>query len=187
MRKEQRYTEAQKRFLKLDQSTMTEEEKEAMRKLLLPRKSYLPESDVQGHELAKEMLGPQRYETFYALARQIEAIFGAKGRWMRGDELWGLYYGIRRKDRTLCRVGISLDIFNLVIVFGRAECEKFERERDTYPRDEIQWTFDIARHETNGKYMMFDTSSPLTRLHLFRLLSYKMKPQCPFSAKDFEN
>lgn len=186
MRKEQRYTEAQKRFLKLDQSIMTEEEKDALRKLLLPRKRYLPESDAQGHELAADMLGREKYEEFLALVKKIKYVFGAEGCWMRGDDLWELYYAIRMKDKTLCRIGISLDIFNLVLVFGRAECKKFELERDTYPRDEIQWTYDIARTEPKGKYMMFDTSSPITRRHLFRLLSYKMNPRRAVIKEDPE-
>ena len=178
MRKERRYTEGQKNLLAFRQSDLNAEERELLRRVLLPRTKYLPQTDAEGRELAKQMLLNEKYEALFALAEKIRERYGPlECRWARGDRLWDLYYSLRKGGTALCRFGICLDVFNLVLSFGRGECERFERERDTFPRDSIQWTCDMAVAENGRKNLMFDPTVPGILPQLFRLLDYKAKPR----------
>ena len=54
--------------------------------------------------------------------------------------------------------------------------ERFEEERDSFPRGAVQWTYDMAVTEHGRKNLMFDPCEPGIRPYLFRLLDYKRNP-----------
>lgn len=177
MRNERRYTEGQKILLKFDRAKLNDEERELLRRVLLPRTRYLPQTDEEGRELALQMLKEEKFCALFALLGEIRARYGELDcRWTRGDALWELYYSVKKGGEVLCRFGLCLDTFNLIISFGEEECARFERERDSFPRGAIQWTYDMAVAERGRKNLMFDTSDAKIFPYLFRLLAYKKKP-----------
>lgn len=179
MRNEQRYTAGQKVLLSsVKWDKLSAEEKDLLRRCLLPRTKYLPRSDEEGREIALQMLDTEKYDAMFRLVEDICAQFGELTcGWARGDEIWELYYSLRRKSSLLCRIGLALNVFYLVIPLNHAECERFEAERDKFPRMEIQWNYDMAPLRNGQKYAMFDVSDPAVLPYLFRLLSYKQKPK----------
>ena len=182
MRNERRYTEGQKILLKFDQEKLNDDERELLRRVLLPRTKYLPQTAEEGEALALQMLRREKYERMLSLIGKIEACYGrTECRWTRGDHLWDLYYSVRSGKDVLCRFGICLDVFNIILSFGQRECEQFERERDTFPRGMIQWTYDMAVFSNGRKNLMFDTADERILPYIFRLLAYKKKPNIPFS------
>lgn len=177
MRYERRYTEGQKALLSIDQSKLNEEEKDLLRRVLLPRTRYLPQSDKEGRELALQMLQQEKYDAMFALVDALKERYGAlECSWARGDRVWDLYYSVRKNGQVLCRFGICLNLFNLILSFGRAECEQFEKERDSFPRDMVQWTYDMSEAVNGRKHLMFDPAVPNILPQLFRLLSMKSEP-----------
>lgn len=178
MRKEQRYTAGQQNLLaRAKWKDLSVEEKDLLRWCLLPRKKYLPQSDDEGREIALQMLDTEKYDAMFRLVEDIRAQFGELTcGWVRGDEVWDLYYSLKRKGSLLCRIGLALDAFNLVVPLNKAERERFETERSTFPRMEVQWNYDMAAVRNGQKYVMFDVSDPAVFPWLFRLLSYKQKP-----------
>ena len=177
MRRERRYTEGQKQLLSIDQSALSDSERDLLRRVLLPRTKYLPQSDEEGRELAKQMLGETGYNALFAMAEEIRKRYGEiECGWTRGNGLWDLYYTVKKDGDALCRFGLRFNMFNLVISFGREECELFERERDIFPRDAVQWIFDTSAIERGRKILMFDITDPRIHPYLFRLLAYKKKP-----------
>ena len=62
----ERYTEAQKNLLKIDMKDLTEAEKKVLRRALLPRKRYVPQTEEEGFSLARDMLGDEMYASFFA-------------------------------------------------------------------------------------------------------------------------
>ena len=177
MRKERRYTEGQQKLLKFDPATLEEKERELLRRVLLPRTKYLPQTDQEGRELAMQMLKKEKYDELFAMVGELCERYGElECRWTRGNRLWDLFYTVKKGGEVLCRFGLSLNVFHMIISFGREECERFERERDSFPRDAIQWTFDMAEVENGRKNLMFDISVSNIRRHIFQLLAYKRRP-----------
>lgn len=174
MRYERRYTEGQKALLAIDQSKLGAEERELLRRVLLPRTKYLPQSDEEGRELALQMLQQKKYDAMFTLVDEIRSRYGAlECRWTRGDRLWDLFYSLRKNGKVLCRFGICLNLFNMILSFGRAECERFEKDRDSFPRDTIQWTFDMSATVNGRKCLMYDPTVPGIQPQLFRLLAIR--------------
>ena len=175
MRKERRYTEGQENLLhKIGHTELDEQEQELLRRVLLPRKKYLPQSDAEGREIALQMLKEEKYNLLFSFIGELRARYGELDcRWTRGDRAWDLFYSVRSGGKVLCRFGLSFDTFDLIICFGKKECERFEKEREFYPRDLVQWPYDMAPMEQGRKNISFDISDPAIYSYLFRLLSYK--------------
>ena len=177
MRKERRYTEGQKHLLALDRSVLDDAERELLRRVLLPRTKYLPQSDEEGRELALQMLKEEKFAAMMASADEIDARYGGVVcSWTRGSGMWALCYSVKKDGDLLCRFGMRLDLFNLIISFGRKECARFEQERDSYPSDPVQWIFDRSATERGRKELMLDVTDEKTKPYLFRLLAYKKQP-----------
>ena len=98
MRNEQRYTAGQKVLLSsVKWDKLSAEEKDLLRRCLLPRTKYLPRSDEEGREIALQMLDTEKYDAMFRLVEDICAQFGELTcGWARGDEIWELYYSLRR-------------------------------------------------------------------------------------------
>ena len=71
----ERYTTAQKNLLKIRIEDLSEAEKKVLRRALLPRKRYIPETEQEGFELARDMLDEEKYANFYALVGEIRSAY----------------------------------------------------------------------------------------------------------------
>lgn len=173
----ERYTEAQKKFIALrDKGKLSEEEQRQVRVLLLPRGNFLPETEEECFSLAKEYLGEELYIVFHDFLQEVARAYDYSAEWSRGDRDASLYCRLKRGTKTLCALGILLDHFDIVFYLGKSECERFERERDLFPRGGVQWSYDIAPVTHIGKAVRLDGSDLSLRPFVFRLMSYKKSP-----------
>lgn len=171
----ERYTEEQKLLLKIDPKTYTPEEEYIMRRSLIPRKQYAPESDEEGKLLAKQILGEEEYARFLRVCEDICSRYGAKGEWSAGDSRWKLFYRFHVKSKALCSIGMVLDLFELRFGFGKKEMDRFEKERNTFSRAGIQWTYDTVLEKNGRKILSFDLRDASTYEEVFRLLDFRVK------------
>ena len=88
MSNSERYTEAQKNLLKIDRSDLTDAENKVLRRALLPRKRYVPETDQEGFEIARDMLGDDLYANFSALVGEIRSAYHCTTRWAGANRWW---------------------------------------------------------------------------------------------------
>ena len=100
--KNERYTEAQKRLLKGAPKDLSGEERDFLRRMLLPRKRYLPQSEEEGCSLVRDIVGEQKLGCFCRVREEISARYGAEGRWGAGDSRWRLFYRFSRGGRPFC-------------------------------------------------------------------------------------
>lgn len=75
-RKERRYTEGQKRLLAFDPQDLDDDERELLRRVLLPRTKYLPQTDEEGKELALQMLKEEKFGKMLAFIEAIRSRYG---------------------------------------------------------------------------------------------------------------
>ncbi len=173
--KNERYTPEQKRLLKIDPKTYTEEEREAMRVVLLPRKRYLPQSDEDGMEIVSLALGTQEKIALFCRCREdILSRYACEGRWSAGDKSAVLYYRFYLKGKALCALRVRIDHFDLTFSFGKKEMQAFEQCRSTFPRESIQYGYDA----TGGKEERRLLAYPMDRSYedVFRMLALRCPP-----------
>ena len=91
MRNERRYTEGQKLLLKFDREKLNDDERELLRRVLLPRTKYLPQTAEEGEALALQMLRREKYERMLSLIGKIVPV--------RLEEYKGFYYLGERAEK----------------------------------------------------------------------------------------
>jgi hypothetical protein len=111
-------------------------------------------------------------------------------RFMRGkyhlDEVPGKYYGtdclkFRQGRKTIVSINLHEDHYDFQIIFGKAEREKFEAQRDEFPQ-EILDIYDRAHTYHDGKWMLFRVDSAEAFEPVKKLILIKKKPnRKPFS------
>lgn len=92
------------------------------------------------------------------------------------DELWdGNELKFRRSGKTLVTLYIKEGFFTVLVIFGKAEREKFEAQRDTFPQP-VQALYQNSRTFHDGKWMFLDTADDSLVPDLMRMLAIKRRP-----------
>lgn len=81
----------------------------------------------------------------------------------------------RRGGKTVLTIYIRDDSFDFLVIFGKAEREKFDLERDTFPR-EIRDIYDNSKTYHDGKWMWIPVVDLATLEAVKRLIMIKKKP-----------
>jgi len=105
-------------------------------------------------------------------------------RFMRGhymlDELPGKYYEIdclkfRQGKKTILSVNIHPNRYDFQVIFGKAEREKFDARRDSFPQA-IQALYDAAHTYHDGKWMLIPVADMETLAAVKALVLIKKNP-----------
>jgi hypothetical protein len=105
-------------------------------------------------------------------------------RFLRGkyvlDEIPGKYYEIdclkfRQNKKTILSINIHEDHYDFQVIFGKAEQEKFEAQRDEFPQ-EIQDLYDKERTLHDGKWLLIRVDNLETLETVKKLILIKKKP-----------
>ena len=98
------------------------------------------------------------------------------------DILWGTggKYGVyeckyRKSGKTLVTFYLKDKTFDLLIIFGAAEREKFVAERATFA-SKIQSLYDEARTYHDGKWMFIPLQDDSLNTDLEKMIQIKRKP-----------
>lgn len=147
-----------------------------LRRALLPRKRYIPETEQEGFDLARDMLDERKYANLYALVGEIRSAYHCTTYWKGGSRWWRQKYCFVCDKMPLCAIAVAVDRYKLQIEFGERECRLFEMARSSFPREEIQWIFDTAVWCGGKKLLQLDPESLAGFELLFRLLAIKRLP-----------
>lgn len=105
-------------------------------------------------------------------------------RFMRGkyllDEVLGKHYEadclrFRQGKRTILSIIINEDHYGFLVIFGKAEREKFEARRDEFPRYIVD-IYDKTRTYHDGKWLLIPVNSLETLEDVKKLILIKKKP-----------
>ena len=95
--------------------------------------------------------------------------------WDKGGKAWIYEYKYRRGGKTLCKLYARKDCIGFMIILGKDERLKFEKDRENYSA-EVQRVYDETRTYHDGKWMMFEPTDTSLFDDFIRLLSLKRKP-----------
>ena len=174
-----RYTDGQMRLLKLNPNSLSEEERTVLHRLLLPRSVYLPAEPSEQDALALDWLGQKKYDALLAFCDVLRDRYGEglEFFWSRGEKQWKMYRCARVRGKSLCRFGIMYRDFRLILLFGLRECREFESLRNTFSRDQVQWSFDMIAERGGVHPICLDIEQPNVASQALRLLSIKLAPK----------
>lgn len=130
----------------------------------------IPES-----EQMTALLGSFLYELWNKLRALIEEKYDMDCLWNSGDKLWKYECKYRRGGKTLCALYARENCIGFMIILGKDERLKFEKERDGFSK-EVQEIYDKAHTYHDGKWIMFDLKNDSLFGDFLRLMAIKRKP-----------
>lgn len=78
-------------------------------------------------------------------------------------------------EQTLCTFYAKKDAANILIIFGKAEREKFEEIKDTFSQS-IQIIYDAAEPLHDGKWLWIPLDEKTVKKDVITMLTIKRKP-----------
>ena len=123
----------------------------------------------------EHLIGQELYCVWTSLCQLIEQKYEMERLWNKGYKAWDYEYKYRRGGKTLCALYAKKNAFGFMIVFGKAEREKFETQRELFSK-EMQEIYDNATTYHDGKWMMLEPKDTAMLNDIESLLLIKRKP-----------
>lgn len=139
-----------------------------------PQKSVKTITIPSAEELTS-LLGEPLYTLWQKLVEMIEENYETERLWGRGGKDWDYEYKYRRGGKTLCALYAKPNALGLMIIFGKAEREKFEELRDELSKDVCD-VYDRAKTHHDGKWVMFEPTDAFVFPDYLKLLAVKRRP-----------
>lgn len=127
---------------------------------------------------AKEMtilVGESLYDIWNQLNALIEEKYDMECSWNKGGKAWTYEYKYRRGGKTLCALYARENCVGFMIILGKDERLKFEKDKESYSR-EVQRIYDETKTYHDGKWLMFEPVDITLFDDFIRLLRIKRKP-----------
>lgn len=140
---------------KLPFDDLTEHEKLIVVRSELSGKRYVPKTDEEGFALVRDLLGEKLFRGFTAARLEVAARYHCRPRWGVCSG-WKLFYRFECGGDYLCGICIDERRYAVRIRLDRRACAAFERLRDTFSRDTVQWAYDFAPVHGGGRYILLD-------------------------------
>lgn len=134
----------------------------------------MPEIIPKKEELAA-LTGERLYHVWSELCSSIDKIYDMDHIWNNGGKSWKYEYKYRRGGKTLCSLYAKDNCIGFMIILGKNEREKFEKERQNYS-EKVQQIYDEAKTFHDGKWVMFLPDDISMLQDFLNLLKIKRKP-----------
>lgn len=121
------------------------------------------------------LIGKSLSEVWIALCALIDEKYDMDCLWDKGGKDWTYEYKYRRGGKTLCALYAKENCMGFMIILGKDERIKFEKDRENYTR-EVQKIYDESKTYHDGKWMMFEPTDASLFDDFIRLLRIKRKP-----------
>ncbi len=121
------------------------------------------------------LVGKSLYEIWNQLCALIDVKYEMDCLWDKGGKAWTYEYKYRRGGKTLCALYARENCVGFMIILGKEERLKFEKDRENYS-EEVQRVYDETKTYHDGKWMMFEPTDTSLFGDFISLLSIKRKP-----------
>lgn len=121
------------------------------------------------------LIGQSLYDVWKKLCVLIEERYDMECLWDKGGKMWIYEYKYRRGGKTLCALYARDNCIGFMVILGKEERNKFERDRSNYSK-EVQTIYDKTQTYHDGKWIMFKPTDTSLFNDFVALLSIKRKP-----------
>lgn len=121
------------------------------------------------------LVGESLYGVWNQLCALIDEKYDMDRLWGKGGKAWKYEYKYRRGGKTLCALYAREHCVGFMIILGRDERLKFERDMEHYSK-KVREVYDKTQTYHDGKWMMFEPTDASLFDDFMRLLSIKRKP-----------
>lgn len=130
---------------------------------------------IPGREEMTGLVGEVLYDVWNRLCALIDETYDMDRLWNKGGKAWTYEYKYRRGGKTLCALYAKENCVGFMIILGKDERLKFEKDRENYS-EEVQRIYDETQTYHDGKWMMFEPTDDSLFDDFIRLLRIKRKP-----------
>ncbi len=131
--------------------------------------------DLSSNCVIEELIGQDKAIIWNNLTADIERLYEMDRTWDKGFGDWLYEYKYRRGGKTLCTFYAKENVANVLIIFGRAEREKFEMQRNTFS-EHILRIYDSTETYHDGKWMWIAIDDSLSFDDIINMLKIKRRP-----------
>lgn len=126
-------------------------------------------------EKLRELLSDNILRVWNDLDCEVGSLYDMDKLWNKGFGDWKIEYKYRRGGKTLCTFYAKKDVANILIIFGKAEREKFEKIKDTFSQS-IQNIYEAAESFHDGKWLWIPLDEKMVKRDVVAMLKIKRKP-----------
>lgn len=130
---------------------------------------------MPSREEMRALVGESLYGVWNQLCALIDEKYDMDRLWGKGGKAWKYEYKYRRGGKTLCALYAREHCVGFMIILGRDERLKFERDMEHYSK-KVREVYDKTQTYHDGKWMMFEPTDASLFDDFMRLLSIKRKP-----------
>ena len=130
---------------------------------------------IPSEEQMTSLVGNSLYEIWNKLRALIHEKYDMDCLWNKGGKTWTYEYKYRRGGKTLCALYARENCIGFMIILGKDERLKFEKDRENYSK-EVQQIYNEAQTYHDGKWIMFEPIDTSLFDDFIRLLGIKRKP-----------
>ena len=120
--------------------------------------------------LSKEILF-----TWNKLTDAIDSLYDVDRIWNKGFGAWKIEYKYRRGGKTLCTFYAKENAANLLITYGKAEREKFEKIKESVSK-QLQDIYERTETLHDGKWLWIPLDNEISVEDIIEMLKIKRRP-----------
>ena len=122
-----------------------------------------------------DLVGKSLWEIWEKLCALIDEKYDMDCLWNNGGKAWTYEYKYRWGGKTLCALYARENCVGFMVILGKDERLKFEKDRENYSK-EVQQVYNEAQTYHDGKWIMFEPIDTSLFDDFIRLLGIKRKP-----------
>ena len=130
---------------------------------------------IPNTEQMTDLVGKSLWGIWEKLCALIDEKYDMDCLWNNGGKAWTYEYKYRRGGKTLCALYARENCVGFMVILGKDERLKFEKDRENYSK-EVQQIYNEAQTYHDGKWIMFEPADTSLFNDFIRLLSLKRKP-----------
>ncbi len=109
------------------------------------------------------------------LTYAIDSLYDVDRIWNKGFGAWKIEYKYRRGGKTLCTFYAKENIANLLITYGKAEREKFEKIKESVSK-QLQDIYERTETLHDGKWLWIPLDNEISVEDIIEMLKIKRRP-----------
>ena len=130
---------------------------------------------IPTEEELQQIMGGEKFKAWSEINSFIEKKYNVESMWDKGGKT-GIYeLKYRKGGKTLCALYPRELGIRILIIFGKAEREKFEDSRQEFTQN-IKDFYDNTHQYHDGKWLYLDYNSDLSIEDIKKLIIIKKKP-----------